>query len=304
MFESLSFQDPWILVALLAFIAVRFVFKNEKSAFYMPHFVKSFQDTSPKNTLVALLKWMIIVFALVGLSDPILNKTIKTDKNNAIDIVLSLDTSGSMSMYGFNASHFNQTRLEVVKEVVVEFIKKREDDRIGLVLFGTNAAVVSPLSFDKTAQTNIVKQIKVGVLGKSTALVDSLLAGIGLLKKSQSKSKIIILLSDGEDSASKVQLEVVLKLAKKYKIKIYTIQIDKSQTNMMEVIASANGTKSFTALSKKDLQEVYKTIENLEKSQITYKSIEVKEHIFFYPLALSLFLGFLLLLVSRKREMF
>jgi len=304
MFESLSFQDPWFLVALLAFIAVRFVFKNEKSAFYMPHFVKSFQDTSSKNTLVALLKWMMIVFALVGLSDPILNKTIKTDKNNAIDIVLSLDTSGSMSMYGFNASHFNQTRLEVVKEVVVEFIKKREDDRIGLVLFGTNAAVVSPLSFDKTAQTNIVKQIKVGVLGKSTALVDSLLAGIGLLKKSQSKSKIIILLSDGEDSASKVQLEVVLKLAKKYKIKIYTIQIDKSQTNMMEVIASANGTKSFTALSKKDLQEVYKTIENLEKSQITYKSIEVKEHIFFYPLALSLFLGFLLLLVSRKREMF
>ena len=304
MFESLSFQDPWFLVALLAFIAVRFVFKKEKSAFYMPHFVKSFQDNSSKNTLVALLKWMMIVFALVGLSDPILNKTIKTDKNNAIDIVLSLDTSGSMSMYGFNASHFNQTRLEVVKEVVVEFIKKREDDRIGLVLFGTNAAVVSPLSFDKTAQTNIVKQIKVGVLGKSTALVDSLLAGIGLLKKSQSKSKIIILLSDGEDSASKVQLEVVLKLAKKYKIKIYTIQIDKSQTNMMEVIASANGTKSFTALSKKDLQEVYKTIENLEKSQITYKSIEVKEHIFFYPLALSLFLGFLLLLVSRKREMF
>ena len=302
MFESLTLNSPWILLAFLVFIVSSFVFKKEKSAYYMPHFSKSFEDKSPKSRLLALLQWLMIGFGIFALSDPLVTKSIETKKSNAIDIVLSLDTSGSMSLYGFNAQDYNQTRLGVVKEVVSEFIKTREDDRIGLVLFGTRAAVVSPLSFDTKAQINILKQVEVGVLGKSTALVDSLLAGIELLKKSQSKSKIIVLLSDGEDSSSKVQLEVVLKLAKKYKIKIYTIQIDKSQTDMMKVIASANGAKSFKALSKKDLKEVYKTIENLEKSELSYKTIKVQEHIFFYPLALSLFFGFTLL--AKREELF
>lgn len=300
--ESFGFEYPAVLLLLLLFILSKLFFKDEKVAYYMPHFYSVISHTNKRSSLLSFLKWMMIVFALFSLSAPVYIKKIKTHKSNAIDIVLSLDTSGSMSIYGFNAKDYNQSRLAVVKEVVSDFIATREDDRIGLVLFGTNASIASPLSFDKEAQINIVKQLEVGVLGKSTALVDSILSSVELLKNSKSKSKVIVLLSDGEDSSSKVPLEVVLKIAKKYDIKIYTIKIDESQSDMMKVIALANGAKSFYASSKVDLVKVYKTIESLEKSDVSYKSINVKEHIYFYFLTLSVLSGSFLLLFSKNRE--
>ena len=302
MFDTFSFQTPWVFLLFLPFILSYFFFEKERATYYMPHFYTKLQGSFSQSKIVPFLRWLILFFVIVALSDPLQTQTVQTEKHNALDIVLSLDTSGSMSLYGFDEKEYEKTRLAVVKEVVRDFIDTRKNDRIGLVLFGTHSAIISPLSFDKKAQKNIVKQIQVGVLGKSTALIDSLLSSIQLLKKSSSKSKIIILLSDGEDSSSIVPLALVLKLAKEQNITIYTIQIDKSQNNMMQIIAKENKAKSFSATSKLDLQKVYKTIDGLEKSKIAYKTIKVQKHLFTYPLFLAVCSAFLLLFFAKGRE--
>jgi Ca-activated chloride channel family protein len=238
---------------------------------------------------------------IFALSDPFVIKKIKTVKSNVIDIVLALDTSGSMSSYGFNEKNYKQSRLNVVKEVVADFIDARVRDRIGLVVFGTTSGIASPLSFDKESQKNIVQNIRVGVLGKSTALIDGLVSCVELLKNSKSKSKVIILLSDGEDSASKIPLDFALKLAKKYNIKIYTITIDTSDSNMMKVIANQNGAKNFEVQNKEDLLTVYDSINVLEKSEVEYKTLNVSEHIYFYFLIIALLCAIALLPHVRSR---
>lgn len=301
MLDSFHFTHPLFLLLLPLFILTTLLLKQEKESYYMPHFYQLLPHANNRHYRREILKWMMLTCMIVALSDPVITKKIKVVKSNAVDIVLALDTSGSMSTYGFNEKKHRQSRLDVVKEVVQNFIDARVRDRIGLVVFGTTAAIASPLSFDKEAQKNIVGSIKVGVLGKSTALIDGLVSSIELLKNSKSKSKIIILLSDGEDSASKIPLVFALKLAKKYNIKIYTITIDKSYSDMMKVIANKNGAQNFEVQNKKDLVKVYKNIDSLQKSELEYNMLSVDEHIYFYFLLIALLCAALLVPhVKRK----
>ena len=108
------------------------------------------------------VKWIMILSAILALANPLVYKETQTIKENALDIVLALDTSGSMSLYGFNPTQYKQTRLEAVKEVVTTFIQKRKNDRIGLVVFGTRSSIASPMSFDKEAQTTLLKHFASG----------------------------------------------------------------------------------------------------------------------------------------------
>lgn len=301
MLNLLSFTYPLFLLLLPLFILSALFFKQEKESYYIPHFYQLLPHVNKKHYVREILKWTMLTCMIFALSDPVITKKIKAVKSNAVDIVLALDTSGSMSTYGFNEKKYKQSRLNVVKEVVQNFITSRVKDRIGLVVFGTTAAIVSPLSFDKEAQKNIVGNINVGVLGKSTALIDGIVSSIQLLKNSKSKSKIIILLSDGEDSASKIPLAFALKLAKKYHIKIYTITIDKSYSDMMKVIANKNGAKNFEVQNKEDLVKVYKSIDSLEKSELEYNTLSVHEHIYFYFLIISLLCAAALLPYVKNR---
>ncbi|WP_223897063.1 VWA domain-containing protein [Sulfurovum sp. TSL1] len=270
----------------------------------MPHFSQILPHASTKKYLKRILKWVILIFAIIALSTPVINRGTKSIKEEGIDIVLSLDTSGSMSLIGLNEQNYEQNRWEVVSEVVKDFISTRENDRIGLVVFGDTTTVASPLSYDSEAQMHIIEETDIGVVGKSTALIDSIVTSISLLKKSQSRSKVVILLSDGDDTASQVPLSVALKLAKKYQIKIYTVSIGESNNNMLQVISNENGAQSFVATNKEDLAQVYETINSLERSNTEHSKVKIVEHLYFYFLGVSLVSGLLLLLFVRKSEEF
>ena len=270
----------------------------------MPHTQWLKNKPLSKSNLDTFLLWGMLSFAIFALTSPVYIKRIESVKSYALDIVLALDTSGSMSLYGFNPKDYNQTRLQVVKEVVSGFIDQRTSDRLGLVVFGTHSSIASPLSFDCHAQKQILKGLHIGALGKSTALVDALVSSIKLLKESKSSSKIIILLSDGEDSSSVAPLNIALKLADKYHIKIYTILIDKTHSNIMQLIAKANHTPRFEAKSKADLEAVYAQIDTLEKSTLSYQSIAIPKPIYGYFVLLSLLCALALLWVRRDREVF
>ena len=299
-----SLVYPYVLLLLPLFILLHRYKSQKQNSYCMPHIRWLINKPNPKRSLDTFLLWNMLSLAIVALAYPVYIKRINTVKNDALDIVLALDTSGSMGLYGFNPKDYNQTRLDVVKEVVSGFIDKRTSDKLGLVVFGTHSSIASPLSFDEKAQKEIVEGLRIGALGKSTALVDALVSSVKLLKGSQRRSKVIILLSDGEDSSSVAPLNIALKLAAKYHIKIYTILIDKTQSNMMKLIAKASHTPHFEAKSKADLDAVYTQIDTLEKSQLSYKSITMPQSIYGYFLLLSLLCAFGLLWVRRDREVF
>lgn len=302
MLGEFSFEYPYVLLLIVVFIALERYVTTKSNAYYIPHFYETLPHLSKKYLLKTVLKWLVVGSTLIALASPIVIRGEKPQESPSIDIVLSLDSSGSMSLTGFNALDTEQSRWDVVKEVVKDFITKREKDRIGLVLFGSTTAVASPLSDAKEAQLSIVDAVELGVVGKSTALIDGLTAAVGVLKKSQKESKVIVLLSDGEDTASVVPLDVALKFAKKHNVKVYTVAIDEGRSNILKLIAKENGGKSFHANSKEDLYEIYRTIDTLERTVLPDKKVKIIDYYAFYFLALALVAVLLLLMMIKVRE--
>tara|TARA_R110002033_G_scaffold10172_6_gene33337 strand:- start:8365 stop:9270 length:906 start_codon:yes stop_codon:yes gene_type:complete len=300
MFSNFSFEYPWVLVLIFIFIFCDMYCKEKNSSYYFVHLKIFKQLTYSTNAIVYACKYLTIILTLIALASPVKILNNQLLKKEGINIILDLDTSGSMRERGFNPNDLQQNRWNVVNNVVQDFIEKRLNDNIGLVVFGSSVLTASPLSFDKNSQKEIIKYIDIGIVGEQTAMFDSLATSINILKNSKAKSNIIILLTDGEDNASKIPPQIVLKLAKKYKIKIYTIGIGESNRQMLRTIAQETEAKSFLANSKDDLIEVYNTINKLEKSDIDKNTLILKDYLFFYPLFIGIiFLIFYIYLKNR-----
>ncbi|MEA3498834.1 MAG: VWA domain-containing protein [Campylobacterota bacterium] len=296
-----SFEYPYILSLIILFIVCSIFCKSKTQSYYMPHLQIYNSSNRINSGVVTFLKWSAIVFAIIALASPFKELNIINTKKDGVDIVLSLDTSGSMKQIGFNKNNLEQNRWDVVQDIVKDFISQRLNDNIGLVVFGSSVMTASPLSYDKKAQTKIIETLRIAMVGEQTALINSIATSVNILKNRDTKSKIIILLTDGEDTASTIPLSVVLKMIKKYDIKIYTISIAATNNYVLNQLSNANNGKSFVALSKNDLKEIYKVINNLEKSKIKQNKIVLKEYYFFYPLMIS-FLSLLLFIFFKNRN--
>jgi len=304
MFDALSmitFEYPYVLLLLVLFIFCARFCKAKTNALYIPHLHIFSELQSQKGSWLNLLKWITISFAIIALASPIKEFDVINKKSEGIDMILSLDTSGSMRQIGFNLQNPTQNRWEVVSEILKDFIATRKADNIGIVVFGSSVMTASPLSYDKRAQERIINSLNIGIVGDKTALLDSIASSINILKERSSKSKIIIALTDGDDTASSIPLSVITRLAKKYQIKIYTIAIGATNRFMMNELSSKSGGESFIALSEQDLKEVYKTINTLEKSELDQNKIIIKEYLFFYPLMIS-FLSLLIFIFLKNRR--
>ena len=293
--QSFTFEYPVVFLFLTFFVWSAFFFRVKEQYYFLPNIVDNLPAQTHQKSRVRSLHFLSIVFAFMALASPIYVVQEVDKSEHTLDIVLSIDTSGSMSLNGLSADNYEKTRLDVVKSVVKEFIQERKKDTIGLVLFGDRSGVASALSSDTQALISRVNAVTVGIFGKSTALIDSILQSTLLLQKSTSSTKIIILLSDGDDTASKVPLSIALKLAHKEHIKIYTISIGKSNNNLLKLIANESGAKSFMVNSKKDLQKVYVSISKLEAKteNKTAKKVLYYEYKYFIMPTLLFFLLFL-----------
>jgi Ca-activated chloride channel family protein len=268
----------------------------------MPHLFIFQKSSKISDSFTSVLKWIVIIFSVIAIASPIKELNIINSKKEGIDMVLSLDTSGSMRQVGFNRQNIEQNRWDVVRGIVGDFISKRLNDNIALVVFGSRVMTASALTYDKEAQKKIIQGLNIAVVGEQTALIDSIASSINILKLRDTKSKIIIALTDGEDTASSIPLNVVIKMAKKYDIKIYTIAIGTNRTYTLDQLSSANGGKTFIALSKQDLQNIYDTIDNLEKSDLEQNKIVLKEYLFFYPLFIAFFALLFFIYLKNKKE--
>ena len=249
--------------------------------------------------------WVMIIYTLLVLSLASVfhhDNLIATEKKGR-DLVLILDTSGSMAERGFNKSDDSQSKYDVSVSLAQAFIENRADDNVGLVVFGTFAFTASPLTYDLKALNEMFGLMSsVGIAGTSTAIGDALMQGIDTLNVGIAKSKVLILLTDGNHNAGKISPRQAVRLAKSKQIKIYTIGIGEAfDEALLKSIATDSDAQSFSAKSSSELEEIYKDINKLEPSPIRSKEYLNKELLFPYFLFLAIVGLFIFILRNEER---
>jgi len=244
------------------------------------------------------LKVLIYTLMVIALAKPMLYDTSSSQHRKGRDLALALDASGSMGESGFNPKDRFQSKYQAVLALTKDFIQKRFDDNMGIVIFGTFAYTASPLTYDLGALTQLLEMTDVGIAGESTAIGDAIMQSLRTLKYGNARQKAIILLTDGYHNAGSTSPKEAVAQAKKAGVKIYTIGIGKPgdyDAALLGKIAKETGGKSFSATDAEALQSVYETIDKLEPSPIRSESYLNQRLLITYPLiaALLLLLGWI-----------
>jgi Ca-activated chloride channel family protein len=265
-----------------------------------------------------LLRTIVLLLGIVALARPQYGYVERRQTAMGIDIAMALDISGSM-----DAMDFKPTRLESAKVVMKEFISSRENDRLSVVLFGSNAMVLAPPTFDRNAVTRMIEMITPGLFAneeRQTAIGMGLAMALKGMDESPIKNRVVVLLTDGENNAGRIEPMEAAAMAKALGARVYTIGVGSNRTAMREVfdpilgrrlhqvsagidepllreIAEMTGGKFFVADDDETLRAVYRSIDELEKSEIetsAHDNFNERFSLFWIP-ALILF-GFELLL--------
>jgi len=244
-----------------------------------------------------LLKIAVITLLLIAIASPIIID--KTDPLNrkGIDIVLSLDGSGSMNSSGFDEKT-RDSRFVITKTIAQDFVMKRIEDNVGVVLFGDFAFIASPVTYEKEIVSEMIGYLSHGMAGQNTAIGEGIVMGLRALQGSKAKNRIIILLTDGEHNSGRISPKDATALAKEQGVKVYTIGIGKKgefDKALLEKIAADSNGKFFAAYNKEELQKTYDEINSLEQSNIKSREYQIKEYFFQWPVAGALLLLFFLL---------
>lgn len=285
-------QYFWLFI-LPALMILWYVLRKSKSQASLQYSsIKTFENFKKPlkyylRHLLFVIRIVIISLLIIILARPQTEKA--EDKiTQGIDIVIALDISGSML-----AQDFKPNRLEASKDIAIEFINKQEYDRIGLVVFAGEAFTQCPVTIDHKVLINMFSGIKQGLIEDGTAIGHGLATAVNALKDSKAKSKIVILLTDGENNAGNIDPMTAADLAAKFNIKVYTIGVGKNgyadmpvqtvfgtQLQKVEVkideqtlklISEKTGGKYFRATDNEKLKKIYDEIEKLEKDKIKEK---------------------------------
>jgi len=237
--------------------------------------------------LLSVLRIMAIAFLIVAFARPQAGTENREVTSEGIDIMLALDISGSMRAEDFKP----QNRLYVAKEEIMRFVSKRVSDRIGLVVFSQTSFTQCPLTLDYGILLNFLEQVKFGMIKDGTAIGMALANCINRLRESPSKTKVIVLLTDGVNNAGQIDPLTAAGIAKAMGVKIYTIGVGRPGNAMYPVddpifgkryiylpneideevlsqIADKTGGKYFRARSEKELEQIYDEIDKLEKTKV------------------------------------
>ncbi|MEA2099712.1 MAG: VWA domain-containing protein [Campylobacterota bacterium] len=304
MFDGLFFEYPLFGLIIVLFIICAKFCKMKIPSIYFPHTQQFASEAVSASKLLFLLKWLGIVMLILAFMSPVKDEPYEIEPRDGYEMALILDASGSMKARGFDENNVNLTRFDVVKNIVSDFISQRKNDNIGLVVFGEYSFIASPLTYDENILNKIVSQLYIGMAGKFTALYESLAQGVNLLKMNDSKSKVIVLLTDGENRSNNFPLDVAIDLAKKEGIKVYPIGIGQAHEYNQKVllkIAEETGGVAFGASSATQLKAIYEKIDELEKSEIKSETFTYLKYYYIYPLFVSL-ISLMLYVFMRNRR--
>lgn len=301
--NSYTFEYPFLLLLLIPLIYCLYKCKEYKKPIYFVHL----HFMSAKKSFLKLdwiVKIIILTLLTIALTSPIMIDKFNPLNRHGKDIVLAIDASGSMNSSGFDNELGDGKRLsrfEITKIIASDFILKRVSDNLGVVLYGDFAFIASPITYEKEIVNEMLGYLSQGMAGQNTAIGEAIAMSVRAFKYSIAKTKIVILLTDGEHNSGAISPKEATKLAKDANIKIYTIAMGnkgEADETLLQTIAQESGGTFFSATSAKELQSVYSAIDTLESSDI--KSKEFLQKDFYYFVALLLACGFLLFLLFRE----
>lgn len=300
-----TFEYPFLILLLIPIIYCLYKCKEH----LIPKFFVHLQFLSAKKNFLKLewiIKIIIFILLTIAITSPIIIDKLSPLNRKGKDIVLSIDASGSMNSSGYDeedelSDGKRLSRFELTKIVATEFIKKRVSDNVGVVLYGDFAFIASPITYEKEIVSDMLSYLNQGMAGQNTAIGESIAISVRAFKHSRAKTKIIILLTDGEHNSGSISPKDATKLAKAKNIKIYTIAMgnkgEADEELLKEIAKNSNG-EFFSATSAKELQNVYEKIDELESSKIKSKEYLQKE--LYYQLVLLLASALLLLLLFKE----
>jgi len=297
---NFSLEYPYTLLLLLlipCFIWCRL--KSNILYFSKPEWLPNRVFLWDNNLLLII---SISTLLIISLASPYSYDNSTSSKKRGRDLVLALDTSGSMGERGFNKERRELSRYDISVALAKDFIKNRYNDNVGLVIFGSFAFTASPLTYDLKSLIEIFDLTSnIGIAGTNTAIGEAIMQGVNTLSKGIAKSKVLILLTDGKHNSGEVSPREAVKEAIEKKVKIYTIGIgDDYDKELLSKIAKESGGRAFFAKDSSELKEIYKSIDRLEPSPIRDREYINREEMFIYPLILA---TLLLALLIYKEEL-
>lgn len=330
MTESFEFLHPEFLLLLLL-LPVLAIWKGRWGrpvAIRMPSTDDAIhvgaKTRSKAGRLMAFLGLFSLALLIVALARPRHGKGSSEIESSGIDIILTLDVSGSMEALDFQLDGKPANRLEVVKNVVGKFVGQRPNDKLGMVAFAGRPYLVSPLTLDHEFLGKRLADVKMGQVEDGTAIGSAIASSVDHLKDSEAKSRIIILLTDGVNNAGSVNPLTAAEAAKALNIKIYTIgagtmgeapvpvrdafgrthlqkmkvEIDEK---MLAEVATSTGGQSFRATDTDSLENIYESINQLEKTTRKLKKYQQYDELFLWFLVPGLSLLLLEAVLSQTR---
>jgi len=324
----IHFAWPWLFLALpFPWFIRRFtpaVNSAEQAALKVP-FLDDFsiaqsqqvsQSNKPWALWLAIFAWCLLVLACTRpqwLGEPIEQGV------SGRDLMLAVDLSGSMETRDFIVNNQAVDRLTATKAVATEFLERRVGDRLGLILFGTNAYLQTPLTFDRKTVTTLLNEAFIELAGRDTAIGDAIALAIKRLQPQKTDSRVLILLTDGVNTPGKASPIKAAELAAQYQLKIYTIGIGAGEMTVrsafgsrkvnpsrdldektLTAIAKKTGGRYFRAKNTQELQQIYQLLDELEPVEKDTQFFRPRTELFFWPLAFALVLASLISLMRLR----
>ncbi|MDH5387005.1 MAG: VWA domain-containing protein [Gammaproteobacteria bacterium] len=296
---------PWLLRLLLPRAT------NNNAAALQVAYIQDFQiNASSVVSGTNAKRWPLLIYILLWVC--LLSATARPQWiGDAIelpasgrDLMMAIDLSGSMAE-PFNRNFRNVNKLDATKAVASNFIEKRVGDRVGLILFGDQAYLQSPLTFDRTTVRILLAESVVNLAGRATAIGDAIGLAIKRFSDHKDDDRVLILLTDGMNTAGEIKPDKAAELAAKKGLKIYTIGIgDRGSRDLDEqtlnAIAEATGGRYFRAHNIEELQQIYQLLDELEPSEKESQTYRPTWSLFYWPLSIALVFAAILALAKWR----
>ena len=314
----IHFEWPLLILALPLPLLIRWLLPadmpEQQAALKVPFLDDFTTDETSSVTqnhqwplLLAMIAWLLLVFACMRpqwMGEPIEQGV------SGRDLMLAIDLSQSMDVEDFIVEKTPVDRLVATKNIATQFINRRVGDRLGLILFGTQAYLQTPLTFDRKTVTILLNESAIGLAGESTAIGDAIGLAVKRLRKQQADSRVLVLLTDGANTAGEVTPLKAAELAAENNLKIYTIgigademivrsffgnrKVNPSQDldeKTLKAIADKTGGRYFRARNTQELDKIYQLLDELEPVEKDKQYFRPKTELYFWPLAAALFLA-------------
>ncbi len=317
----IEFALPWVLAALPLPLIVYWLpakANAEVASLKMPTLIQGVQShdkgNSRRKTPLSLLitLWLLLV---VSASQPQWLGEAVNIPTEGRELMVAVDLSGSMQVEDMSLGGRTVNRLDMLKVLLGEFIERRVGDRLGLILFGDDAYMQTPMTFDRKTVQQMLDETVLGLVGKQTAIGDAIALAVKRFDEKKESNRVLLLLTDGQNTAGKITPDQALELAVAKKITIYSIGIGadvmiqqslfgKRRVNpsseldeeSLKRIAEQTGGQYFRARSSEDMNQIYQLLDQLEPVEQEQQQMRPLTALFYYPLALALIITFIYLL--------